>query len=168
MKVGDKKVVSMSYTLREGSEKGEVIQEVTQDRPFVYLFGQGGLLPAFKQHLEGLKEGDEFSFVLPNEEAYGSPSEDNIIELEKKLFEVDGKVDDENLKVGQVVPMEDENGYPFTGIIMEVKDDSVRMDFNHPLAGLDLYFKGKILGIREPTEEELEHGHAHYEGMEEE
>lgn len=161
MKVGDKKVVSMTYTLREGNDKGEVIQEVTKERPFVYLFGQGGLLPAFKDKLNGLKQGDEFSFVLPKEDAYGVPSEENILDLDKKIFEVDGKVDDKFLKVGEVVPMEDENGYPLTGIIVEVNDDSVKMDFNHPLAGLDLHFKGEIIAVREPTAEELEHGHAH-------
>ena len=64
MKVGEFKVVSMTYTLREESEKGQMIQQVNEDRPFVYLFGIGGLLPAFKANLEGISNGDDFSFIL--------------------------------------------------------------------------------------------------------
>lgn len=164
MQVGDKKVVSLTYTLREGSEKGEIIQQVTSERPFVYLFGMGGLLPAFKSQLEGLKKGDEFGFLLPKKDAYGDPSQDNILELDKKVFEVDGKIDESILKVGEMVPMEDQEGNPLTGIIAEVGDNSVKVDFNHPLAGLDLHFSGEVIDVREPTKEELEHGHAHGPG----
>jgi FKBP-type peptidyl-prolyl cis-trans isomerase SlyD len=161
MTVGDNKVVSMTYTLREESASGEMIQKVTQDRPFIYLFGIGGLLPSFKANLEGLNAGDDFSFRLKNDEAYGLPSDDNIIRLDKKVFEIDGVFDEAAIQVGEVIPMEDEHGYPLTGKILEVDDDNVLVDFNHPLAGLNLYFEGKILDIREATYEELAHGHVH-------
>lgn len=161
MKVGEFKVVSMTYTLREESEKGQMIQQVNEDRPFVYLFGIGGLLPAFKANLEGLSNGDDFSFILKKEEAYGLPSNDNIIRLDKNVFEVDGHFDEAVIKVGEIVPMEDEEGYPLSGRILEVNPDNVLVDFNHPLAGMDLYFEGQILDVREATKEELEHGHAH-------
>jgi FKBP-type peptidyl-prolyl cis-trans isomerase SlyD len=161
MKVGENKVVSMTYTLREGSAKGPLIQKVTEDRPFVYLFGIGGLLPSFKERLEGLKTGDDFSFVLKKEDAYGVPSEKNVLKLDKKVFEVNGVFDESAIKVGEVVPMEDENGYPLQGRILEVAEKHVMVDFNHPLAGLDLYFEGKISDIRDATKEELEHGHVH-------
>lgn len=161
MKVGEFKVVSMTYTLREENSNGSMIQQVNEDRPFVYLFGIGGLLPAFKANLEGLSAGDDFSFILQKDEAYGLPSEDNIIELDKKVFEVDGHFDEAVIKVGEIIPMEDENGYPLTGRILEVNEESVLVDFNHPLAGLDLYFEGKILDVREATQEELAHGHVH-------
>lgn len=161
MTVGENKVVSMTYTLREESSTGQMIQKVTADRPFVYLFGIGGLLPAFKANLEGLAKGADFSFILKKDEAYGMPSEDNIIQLEKKVFEVDGVFDEAVIKVGEIIPMEDEQGHPLTGKILEVGEDKVRVDFNHPLAGLNLYFEGKILDIRDATSEELAHGHVH-------
>jgi FKBP-type peptidyl-prolyl cis-trans isomerase SlyD len=161
MTVGENKVVSMTYTLREESETGEMIQKVTEDRPFVYLFGIGGLLPAFKANLEGLNAGDDFSFVLKNHEAYGLPSDENIIRLDKKVFEIDGVFDDSVIKVGEIIPMEDEQGYPLTGKILEVDGDNILVDFNHPLAGLNLYFEGKILEVRDATHEELAHGHVH-------
>ena len=161
MNVGENKVVSITYLLRENDANGELIQEVNEERPFVYLFGQGGLLPAFKSNLEGLEDGDIFDFKLSKEDAYGAPSDENIIDLPKKIFEVDGKVDESLLKVGETVPMEDQEGMPLVGIIAEVGDEVVKMDFNHPLAGMDLHFSGKVLEVREPSPEELEHGHAH-------
>ena len=66
MTIGDNKVVSMTYTLREESAEGQMIQKVTEERPFVYLFGAGGLLPSFKANLEGLNAGDDYSFILKN------------------------------------------------------------------------------------------------------
>ncbi len=161
MTVGEYKVVSMTYTLREGDENGMMIQQVNEDRPFVYLFGMGGLLPAFKANLEGLNPGDDFSFILQKEDAYGHPSEENIIRLDKKVFEVDGQFDEAVIRVGEIIPMEDEEGYPLSGKVLEVADDSVLIDFNHPLAGMNLYFEGKILDVREASREELAHGHAH-------
>ena len=82
MIIGDKKVVSMTYILRESNSDGAVIQQVNEDRPFVYLFGVGGLLPAFKANLDGLKKGDTFGFILDKEDAYGLPSNDNILRLD--------------------------------------------------------------------------------------
>ena len=161
MTVGENRVVSMTYTLREESATGQMIQKVTEDRPFVYLFGMGGLLPSFKANLEGLNAGDDFAFVLQKDEAYGIPTNENIIRLDKKIFEVDGVFDENAIKVGEIVPMEDENGYPLAGKILEIADDSVLVDFNHPLAGLNLYFEGKILEVREATTEEIAHGHVH-------
>jgi FKBP-type peptidyl-prolyl cis-trans isomerase SlyD len=161
MTVGENKVVSMTYTLREESEAGQMIQKVTEDRPFVYLFGIGGLLPAFKANLEGLNTGDDFSFVLKKDEAYGLPSDQNIIRLDKKIFEIDGVFDEAAIKVGEIIPMEDEEGYPLSGRVLEVAPNDVLIDFNHPLAGLDLYFEGKILDVRDATREELAHGHVH-------
>jgi len=161
MTVGENKVVSMTYTLREESSTGQMIQKVTEERPFVYLFGIGGLLPSFKANLEGLNAGDDFSFVLQKNEAYGLPSDENIIRLDKKIFELAGVFDEAAIRVGEIIPMEDEQGYPLSGKILEVAEDNVLVDFNHPLAGLDLYFEGKILDVRDATHEELAHGHVH-------
>jgi FKBP-type peptidyl-prolyl cis-trans isomerase SlyD len=161
MKVGENKVVAMTYTLREKDAKGMIIQEVTSDRPFVYLFGMGGLIPALKANLVGLNKGDNFSFVLTKDQAYGIASDENIVPLDKKIFEVDGKFDDKSIRVGEIIPMEDEDGYPLSGKILNIDKDTVTVDFNHPLAGMDLYFEGQIVDVRDATDEELEHGHVH-------
>ncbi len=98
---------------------------------------------------------------MKNDEAYGLPSDENIIRLDKKVFEIDGVFDEAVIKVGEIIPMEDEQGYPLTGKILEVDGNNVLVDFNHPLAGLNLYFEGKILEVRDATHEELAHGHVH-------
>jgi FKBP-type peptidyl-prolyl cis-trans isomerase SlyD len=167
MIVGENKVVSMVYTLREHDATGPVIQEITEERPFVYMFGKVGLLPAFKDNLIGLHKGDAFKFILTRDEAYGMSSQENIIRLDKIIFEIDGKFDETMFKVGDFVPMEDEDGNPLTGKVLAIEDSKVLMDFNHPLAGLDLHFEGKILDVREPSEEELDHGHVHGPGSHE-
>jgi len=161
MKVGNQKVVSLTYELREENENGEMIQKVDADRPFVYLFGVGGLLPKFEQSLEGLSAGDKFSFSMEASESYGEHTEEAIIDLEKSIFEIDGIVDEDLLTIGNQITMQDNHGNPLEGIVLEVNEDTVKMDFNHPLAGMDLHFSGEILEVREASEDEMSHGHAH-------
>lgn len=161
MKIGDKKVVTLTYELRQDHAQGELIQKVEANRPFVYLFGVGGLLPKFESSLKGLQAGDTFSFGLIPEEAYGEVTEEAIIDLEKSIFEVDGKIDEQLLEIGNTVTMQDQHGNPLDGIVVEVGDDFVKMDFNHPLAGENLYFSGEILEVRDASAEEVAHGHVH-------
>ncbi len=164
MKVGNQKVVSLTYELREENEQGELIQKVDADRPFVYLFGIGGLLPKFEQNLEGLAVGDQFSFGMTAAESYGEHTEEAIIDVDKQIFEIDGQIDEELLTIGNQITMQDNEGNPLDGIVLEVTDSIVKMDFNHPLAGLDLHFSGEILDVREATSDEMAHGHAHGPG----
>jgi FKBP-type peptidyl-prolyl cis-trans isomerase SlyD len=164
MKVGKDKVVTLTYVLRMNDETGEIIQEVDENRPFVHLFGAGTLLPAFESSLDSLEPEATFSFPIPASDAYGGKNDEAIIELENSLFEIDGKIDDELLAIGNVIAMQDQDGNPVDGRVLEVKDGTVIMDFNHPLAGQDIHFSGKIIDVREATKEELEHNHVHGDG----
>ncbi len=164
MKVGKNKVVTLTYVLRYDNEKGEVVQEVNESKPFVHLFGAGTLLPAFEENLDNLNPGDTFAFHLSADEAYGESSDKAIIELDKSIFEIDGQIDGDLVAVGKMVAMQDENGRPLDGKVLAIKEESVVMDFNHPLAGKNLYFTGEIKEVREATEEELSHGHVHGHG----
>jgi FKBP-type peptidyl-prolyl cis-trans isomerase SlyD len=164
MKVSKDKVVTLTYSLRLNDEYGELIQEVTTERPFVHLFGAGNLLPGFENNLDGLQPGDNFGFHLPYEEAYGNQSDEAILELEKSIFEIDGKIDEELVAVGKMLTMQDQNGNPLEGRILAIKDTKVIMDFNHPLAGENLYFTGEIIDVRESSKEEKDHGHVHGDG----
>lgn len=161
MKVGNQKVVSLTYELHENDAQGALIQKVEKDRPFVYLFGVGGLLPKFEESLDGLSVGDSFSFELSADDGYGQPTKEAIIDLDKKIFEVEGKVDDELVKIGNQITMQDQDGNPLDGIVLEVTDSTVKMDFNHPLAGMNLHFSGDIIDIRDASAEEISHGHVH-------
>lgn len=161
MKIGENTVVSLTYELYLNDANGELVQKVDKDRPFVYLFGVGGLLPKFENNLTGKQATDTFEFDLKVDEAYGPIEQEAIVPLDKSIFEVEGKIDEDLLEIGKVIPMQNDQGQPLNGIIVEVTEDKVTMDFNHPLAGKDLFFKGEVVEVREATKEELEHGHAH-------
>ncbi len=164
MKVAKNSVVTLTYTLRYDGVDGEIIQKVDDDKPFVHLFGNGTLLPVFEKNLDGLEPEADFAFGLTSSEGYGELTDTAIIEIDKSIFEKDGKIDDNLLKIGNVITMQDQEGHPIDGRVTEIKEDKVVMDFNHPLAGRDLYFSGKVIDIREASEEELSHGHVHGAG----
>lgn len=164
MVVGKDKVVSVTYELRKDSSQGEVVETVSKENPLTFLYGVGGLLMKFEDNLKGLSEGEQFAFQLSAEEAYGEVSKDAIVNVPMQAFEINGQVDNSLLKIGNVIPMQDTSGNKLNGVVLELSDDNVKMDFNHPLAGDNLYFQGEIEKIREATEEELQHGHVHSHG----
>lgn len=157
-------VVSIVYELRSGSKEGDVVEALTPENPLTFLFGTGGLLPRFEENLNGLTSGDNFEFLLHSEDAYGPVVESAIVQVPQKIFEVDGNIDENLMKVGNVVPMMDAEGKRLNGKVMAVEGDAVKMDFNHPMAGNDLFFKGEVTEVRTATEEELSHGHVHGQG----
>jgi len=161
MKIVNNTVVSMTYTLTEVDEKGSLIQEVEKEKPFVFIYGSGFLLPKFEENIMGLEPGAEYSFALTSDVAYGPKRDDSFMELDKKIFEVDGKIDEGILKVGNDIPMQNDQGHTLMGKVLEIEDEKVKMDFNHPLAGIDLFFKGEVLDVRDASDEEIEHGHVH-------
>ena len=157
MNIEKNQVVSITYEL---TVDGEIMETVTSENPLTFLFGSGNLLPKFESHLDGLVINDKFEFKLSSEDAYGPHSEEAVVSVPMKAFEVDGKVDEGLLQVGNTIPMLDSSGRRMNGIVMERSLDSVKMDFNHPLAGNDLNFKGTVVDIREASEDEIHHGHA--------
>lgn len=162
--VSENKVVRLTYELSEDSKKEEIIEKVDADQPATFLFGVGGLLPEFEENLFGLKQGDSFKFSIASENAYGPLDPNALVDIPKEAFTIDGKLQDDMLKVGSILPMRDNEDNFLQGKIIELRDDVVIMDFNHPLAGKDLYFKGTIIDVREATAEEISHGHVHGEG----
>lgn len=155
MKIQDEKVVSLTYTLLVD---GQVKDQATEENPLEFIFGLGYLLPKFEEYLLGKGVGDSFEFDLSPEEGYGVYDAKSVVELPKNIFEVDGKVQDQLLYVGSVIPMMTHSGGVIPGKVLEVSADSVKMDFNHELAGKDLHFTGKVVGIRDASEKELTEG----------
>jgi FKBP-type peptidyl-prolyl cis-trans isomerase SlyD len=164
MQITKNTIVSLSYVLKRDDAKGEIIEETRAGDPLVFLYGNGQMLPKFEEHLSTLKTGDDFEFTLASDDAYGEMDQDAIIDLDKSIFMIDGKTDDELLAIGNVIPMRDDQGHMLQGTVVSVGDDLVRMDFNHPMAGNVLHFKGNVIDVREATAEELSHGHAHGAG----
>ncbi len=152
------KVVSFTYELKLQNTEGESIQQVDKSKPLSIVFGRGNILEHFEKKIEGLCKGNGFEFILRSEESYGAYNDKAITEFDKAVFLKDAEMDEELLVVGDYIPMETETGLPFNGKIIAISDEKVKMDFNHPLAGQDLYFKGHILDIREATDGEIETG----------
>jgi len=164
MTIQEKTVVSLSYKL-SNHKTGEKIEETTEDQPMVFLYGVGGILPQFEENIAGKKVGDEFEFHIASEHAYGPAHEDQIAMIPVDVFrDEQGNFDENYFTTGAMIPMSDSEGNHMRGKIMEVTPELVKMDFNHPLAGTDLHFVGRIVGIREASKDELDHGHVHGEG----
>ena len=155
MKIEKNKMVSLIYELRENDSEGRIIEALDENRPLTFIFGTGRLLPVFESNINYLYKGDLFRFALSSEMAYGEKREEMIINVPIAVFETDGNIIEDICRVGNEVPMMDSEGNPLTGIINEITDTYVKMDFNHPMAGLDLFFSGKIVDVREATVEEI-------------
>ncbi|MDR0661026.1 MAG: FKBP-type peptidyl-prolyl cis-trans isomerase [Prevotellaceae bacterium] len=153
MKIEKYKVASVSYILKSG---GEVVETVDAQNPMTFIFGVGYLLPKFEDNIEHKSPGDKFDFELPCEDAYGAIVPDAIVELNKDMFtEENGQVNEELFKVGTIIPLRDNEGNRFDGRVTEVKDNSLMIDLNHPMAGKDLHFTGEVIEVRNATEQEL-------------
>ncbi|MDR0370600.1 MAG: FKBP-type peptidyl-prolyl cis-trans isomerase [Prevotellaceae bacterium] len=157
MKIALNKSVSVSYELYVRNEDGklEMKEKATAENPFVFIAGIGMMLPEFEQHLLGLSVGDKYDFEIKSENAYGEYCEEKIFDLEPAAFEVDGKIDENILFEGNFIPLRDTEGNQYRGLILEVTENNVRVDINHPLAGQDLRFEGEVIDVHDVTEEEL-------------
>ncbi|NCB83614.1 MAG: peptidylprolyl isomerase [Bacteroidia bacterium] len=157
MKITNNAVVNAEYELFVDGENGELelMERATSEQPLNFIYGIGMMLPKFEQNLNGLETGDSFDFTISNEEAYGPYDDEAVIELERAVFEIDGKLDEEMVFEGNVVPLMDSEGNRLQAQVVSVNDTHVTVDLNHPLAGENLHFKGKVIEVREATEEEL-------------
>lgn len=164
--ISENKVVTITYDLSVTDENQEkvLVESAEADAPMVFLFGMSGLPDEFENQLNGKQPGDTFSFSLTPEQAYGDYDQQAVVDIPKNVFEIDGKIDEEMLQVGNFLPMADNQGHHMQGKIVEIGEDTVKMDFNHPLAGMMMHFDGKVADVREASQEELDHGHVHGEG----
>ena len=131
------------------------MEQATPERPLEFIFGTNSMLKAFEDNIYGLSEGDSFKFSLTPDEAYGDYDETRIIDLPKSIFEVDGKIDHQMLFEGNTLPMMDSDGNRLTGSVVSITEDTVTMDFNHPLAGETMHFEGVIQEVRDASPEEI-------------
>lgn len=146
--------VSYELTAIEGEER-ESIETATAEQPFLFVSGLGMTLDAFEAQITPLQTGDDFDFTLSVEDGYGEYDEDRVVEVPKSIFEIDGKVDKKYIYEGAVVPLQNADGQRFNGLIVKIGDNIVNVDLNHPLAGKELNFKGKVIESREATKEEI-------------
>ena len=153
----DNKYIAVTYKLCLIEDERLIpIEEATQENPFVFISGFGFTLSDFENNIVPLEKGEKFDFVLQPEQAYGIINEENIFELNRELFCIDGKFDERNIFIDAIIPMRDENGQLFRARVDDITDDKVKLDFNHPLAGKTLNFIGSVLENRIATNAEIE------------
>ncbi len=155
MTISDKKFVSLTYELRLDSKENQVFEKITEEKPLNFIIGVGRMLPNFEKKLINLKKGDDFEFSLAADQAYGKFNEKAVIDAPMKIFIKDGKVDKNLVQKGKTLQLQLKDGRIIRGIVKDFNDEKVTIDLNHPLAGKDLFFSGKIIEVRDSTKEEL-------------
>lgn len=163
MTIDNNTVVSLHYKL-SNQQTGEQLEETLVDRPMQFLYGIERIIPTFEENIHGKGKGDKMSFGIPAADAYGTRTEDQVVNIPLNVFQDEsGKINEEHIFVGALLPMTDNEGRHLRGRILEINAEDLKMDFNHPLAGIDLLFDIEILDVRPATQDEIAHGHSHGE-----
>jgi FKBP-type peptidyl-prolyl cis-trans isomerase SlyD len=157
MKISDGMFVTVIYQMAlESEEDGdEQIDDFSEEDVASFICGMNNLIPPFEKYLAGMEEGDEFSFRSEPKEAFGEYREEYVVDVPKTLFEIDGKFDSKHVYEGNMIPMRDSNGKLREGMVVNVGDDTVQIDFNHVLAGETILCKGRITDVHVASLEEI-------------
>lgn len=158
MTVANNHVVAVNYKLHTIEANGEkvFVEETSAENPLTYLHGVGMMIPKFEDELNGLAAGDTKSFTITPEEGYGAIDPNAIAQLPLDMFSESGLP-----PIGAMLPLTDDQGNQFRAVVVEVTDNAVVADLNHPMAGKTLTFDIEVVATRPATDEELAHGHAH-------
>lgn len=151
--VQDGVVVSMDYKL---TVDGELLDSSDEAGPLQFLAGYGNIIPGLEREMMGMKIGDSKDVVVKPEDGYGEFDDEAFMEVPRSEFPEDMELEED-----MELHVTDEDGEHQAAYVSEFDDKTVQLDFNHPLAGAELHFSVKVVALREPTEEELDHGHVH-------
>lgn len=149
-------VVSIEYTLQVDGE--EIDSSKGQD-PLQFLVGHGNIIAGLEREMIGMKVGDSKDVVVQPADGYGEYDEEAYMDVPRGQFPQDMPVEE-----GLELSVRDDQGQSRYARIDSIEGDTVTLNFNHPLAGDQLHFNVKVVELREPTSEELEHGHVHQGG----
>ena len=156
--VGPGKFVAYSYKLYNDAD-GRLLFETPKDAPDVMVYGVSHeIVPGLVEVMKGLSKGDKFSITLPPAAAFGDRSDEYVLTLERDIFTNEDGEFAEEVKEGAVLPMMTAEGYRVQGTVIEV-GDKIKMDFNHPFAGLTVRYDGVVMEVREATPDELQPQH---------
>lgn len=142
------------YTVENG--KSELVEQTSAGKPFQFISGFGITLEEFEKQIAALEKGAEFDFSLTKEQAYGDYEPARVLDLDRDIFTINGHFDHEHIYKDAIVPLQNEDGNHFYGHVLEVGEEKVKMDLNHPLSGKTLNFKGVVEESREATEDEIQ------------
>ena len=146
MKIEAGKLAKVVYKLYDATDNS-LLEEVPANKPLVFRFGIGHLFPDFEKNLMGLQAGNHFDFVIKAENAYGPVDTYAIFDIPKETFESHGDLPEDFYQPGRKISMHDNQGNQHTGRMIKIMEDAVTMDFNHPLAGKDLRYVGKVVEV---------------------
>ena len=152
-RVADDLVVTMDYILTVDSE---IVDSSEEDGPIQFLQGYGNIIPGLEAHLGGLAVGENLQVSVGAKDAYGEFDPEQIVDIPLDEFPEEICVEP-----GVELEMKDQDDDMLFARIVSVGKSRAKLDFNHPLAGKHLIFDVKIVALRQPTPEELEHGHVH-------
>ena len=146
-------VVSMEYTLHVENE--EIDSSQGQD-PLQFLVGHSNIISGLEREMIGMKVGESKDVVIAPAEGYGEFDEEALMDVPRSAFPKDMEIEE-----GSELTVRDDSGQSRYARVDMIEGDNVVLNFNHPLAGDELHFNVKVVGLREPTAEELDHGHVH-------
>ncbi len=156
MKITDNKVVVLHYAVSDSEDT--LIDSSYDHSPLAVIQGSNYLISGLEEALVDHQAGDKFEVEVSADNAYGQREDGFVQIVPKAMF---GGIED--LAVGSQLRATTDDGEQ-TVIVIDVQDDEITVDGNHPLAGIDLKFDVEVLEVRDATEEELAHGHVHSEG----
>jgi FKBP-type peptidyl-prolyl cis-trans isomerase SlyD len=157
-------VVTVHYTLRDGGHDGEVVESTLQGEPLAFIYGVGMMIEDFEKNLAGKLAGDAFAFGIPSDRAYGEYDEDARAEIPRSVFNLEPDQEEQLFQLGNMLPLVDGEGHQLDGLVVGTTETTITVDFNHPMAGVDLHFTGEVVSVRPAEPEELAHGHVHGPG----
>ena len=154
----ENKYITVAYKLYAVTDgKKELLEEAPAEHPFQFISGLGYTLDRCEKDITAWTKGDDFCFTIPCAEAYGERNEDNVRQVPKSMFrDPDGNFDSENIFEGNIIMLNDSEGNRFYANVGEITEDKVVLDLNHPHAGKDLTFEGKVIEMRDATNKEVE------------
>ncbi|OHU86623.1 MULTISPECIES: FKBP-type peptidyl-prolyl cis-trans isomerase [Pseudoalteromonas] len=155
MKIAPNKVVSMHYAVLDNDSN--TIDNTFDGEPLVFIVGTGYLIPGLENALMDKQVGDKLSVTVEPEQGYGERHDNLMQAVPKSMFE------GMEIEVGMQFRATTDDGDQLV-MIIDIQDDEVVVDGNHPLSGITLNFDVEILEVRDATEDELAHGHVHGEG----
>jgi FKBP-type peptidyl-prolyl cis-trans isomerase SlyD len=155
-KVENNVVVTMNYTVKVD---GDTVDTSQDHEPIEFIQGQGHVIQGLESNLYGLQAGERKEFVVPPDEGYGELDPDALAEIPLSEFPTHIP-----LEPGVELLLKDEEGDEMQAYIVEVGEENVMLNFNHPLAGKDMHFSVEVVSLRWATAEELDHGHVHTHG----
>ena len=156
MQIEARRVVTLNYTLTDN--EGNVVDQ-SNDSSFAYLHGANNIIPGLENALTGKSAGDSLNVSVSPEEGYGERDPEKTQAVPRNMFPEDAEIE-----IGMQFHAQGPGGETLVVTVAEVEDETITVDGNHPLAGVQLNFAVEVMDVREASKEELDHGHVHGPG----